>query len=177
MNKIARLLTIGGLSAAVVLTMAFVPFLDRKNGGQGSEAWRTISGPELTEANLPDYVNGLPLQLRVRKVELTHSILSLDLLLPGTAEKKVVYGDLLRIAQSSLLRTSNISRVFVRIVEYGAKPGENGPQLVLAMEAARTEAKGLSSLKGTDGEEKVAAELQRRFLLTFTKKWQRHFPE
>ncbi|MVP00046.1 hypothetical protein [Paenibacillus lutrae] len=172
-----RIVLAAALCAAIVTALSSAPLLDKLAVSQSAYAWQHVSGSELTERNLVDYMAGLPLQLRVRKVELNHSILSVDLLLPGSAEPRVVYGDLYRLAQSSLQRTSNISRVLIRVLEYDRDPAASGPQLVIAMEAAREQAKRLAPAQSFETQQLLAGELKRRFQLTYTKKWQQRYPE
>lgn len=165
-----------GISAAVVISLSMLPKMDLSSGLGSAYTWSSNHGGKLTENNLSDLLVQIPLQLRIRKVELSSSRLSLDLSLPKNADSIAVYRDLYTIAQTMLVKTKNVDQVWVRIIDYSGGAETTSSQLVLAMVAQREFGKDMEKKPSELSLIQLEQELQNRFRLTYTSKWQQKYP-
>jgi hypothetical protein len=90
MKWMIRILITAALSIAVALCLSWLPHLTGEDG-TFSSGWLGKGAKQLTEQNVADLIVQMPVQLRIRKVELNHSILSVDLHLPQNAISADVY--------------------------------------------------------------------------------------
>lgn len=165
-----------GISVVVAISLSLLSKMDLSSGLGSAYTWSNNRGGQLTENNLADLLVQIPLQLRIRKVELSTSRLSLDLSLPKNADSIAVYRDLYSIAQTMLVRTKNVDQVWVRIIDYSGGAETTSTQLVLAMVAQREFGKDMEK-KPTDlSLIQLEQELQNRFRITYTSKWQQKYP-
>jgi hypothetical protein len=126
-----------GISIVIVISLSILPKMDQSAGLSSPYNWSSNRAGQLTENNLADLLVQVPLQLRIRKVELSNSRLSLDLSLPKNADSAAVYRDLYTIAQTMIMKTKNVNQVWVRVIDYSGVTDSSSTQLVLAMVAER----------------------------------------
>ncbi|MFC0214862.1 hypothetical protein ACFFK0_20855 [Paenibacillus chartarius] len=178
MHVIPRLLVAGVLSAAIALSLAFLPELQRTwlSAGGAAPAFGSAGGRQLTERNVVDMLVQVPLQLRIRKVEVTSSTLSVDLNLPRSADEEVVIRDLYTITQKVFAATGNISDIMVRVMDYSTASRSSGGKMLLFLDASREKGKNMAP----PGEHETTAVLEQylrqHFEITYTDKWKERYP-
>lgn len=123
-----------------------------------------------------DLLVQVPLQLRIRKVELSNSRMSLDLSLPKNADSAAVYRDLYTIAQTMITKTKNVNQIWVRVIDYSGVTNSTSTQLVLAMVAQRENGKDMEKNANELSLIQLEQQLQNRFRITYTSKWQQRYP-
>ncbi|UJF36191.1 hypothetical protein [Paenibacillus hexagrammi] len=176
MNWTARIVITAFVSAAVAGGLSLLPKLDQYAGAPSSQAWSTGRSAQLTSDNLVDLLVQVPLQLRIRKVELSDSILFIDLSLPKNADAATVYRDLYTIAQTMNAKTKNVNQVMVRVMDYAGSADSSSAQLVLAMVADREHGKDLKEKASELTQVQLERQLIDRFRLTYTTRWQQRYP-
>ncbi|MEW9698996.1 hypothetical protein [Paenibacillus sp. SI8] len=171
-----RIMVTAGLSIAVAVSLSLLPQLDQSTGVNTLDTWSSKRAGQLTDRNLVDLLVQVPLQLRIRKVELTNNRLSLDLSLPKNADSVAVYRDLYTIAQTMIAKTKNVNQVWVRVMDYSNAKDQSSAQLVLAMVADREHGKDMET--SANGLSLIQLEqlLQNRFRITYTSRWQQRYP-
>lgn len=163
------------LSACMAIGLSLLPRLEQSL--PAANDFRTgRAAVKLTEHNLVDFMVELPLQLRIRKVDISHSILSIDLNLPKNAEEVSVYRDLYAIVQSSIAKTSNVNQILVRVMDYSGAVNGSAAQLVLAMIADREKSGDMKALPQEISAVALEQQLKARFRLTYTPKWHQRYP-
>jgi hypothetical protein len=163
------------ISAMIAVSLSLLPRLEQSLPVLGG-LWTGKKVGQLTNNNLADFLVELPLQLRIRKVALNHSILSIDLNLPRSVDEASVYRDLYTIVQSTITKSSNVNQILVRIMDYSGAVSSSTAQLVLAMEANRDKAGDLKQSISSSSAMLLEQELKARFHLTYTPKWQQRYP-
>ncbi|MBD0380596.1 hypothetical protein [Paenibacillus sedimenti] len=171
-----RIIITASLSLAVAVSLSLLPKLDQLAGSNPLDAWSSKRAAQLTDRNLVDFLVQVPLQLRIRKVELTNARLSLDLSLPKNAESASVYRDLYTIAQMITTKTKNVNQVWVRVMDYSGATDQASAQLVLAMVADREHGKDMEASAGELSLIQLEQQLQNRFRITYTSRWQQRYP-
>ncbi|NQX64895.1 hypothetical protein HQN90_02025 [Paenibacillus alba] len=171
-----RIILTIGISVAMVICLSLLPKMDRSAGLSSSANWSSNRPSELTDSNLVDLLVQVPLQLRIRKVELSNSRMSLDLSLPKNADSVSVYRDLYTIAQTMINRTKNVEQIWVRVIDYSGTKDSASTQLVLAMVAERENGKDMEKNANELSLIQLEQQLQNRFRLTYTSKWQQKYP-
>jgi hypothetical protein len=171
-----RIIITAGLSIAVAVGLSILPKLDQTAGLSALDTWSGKRAAQLTDRNLVDLLVQVPLQLRIRKVELTNNRLSLDLSLPKNAESAAVYRDLYTIAQTMTSKTKNVNQVWVRVMDYSGVKDQSSAQLVLAMVADREHGKDMETSANGLSLIQLEQQLQNRFRITYTSRWQQRYP-
>ncbi|GFZ89676.1 hypothetical protein GCM10008018_39850 [Paenibacillus marchantiophytorum] len=165
-----------GISVAMVICLSLLPQMDRSTGLHAPSNWSSNRAGQLTNENVVDLLVQVPLQLRIRKVELSHSRMSLDLSLPKNADSVSVYRDLYTLAQTMLSKTKNVDQVWVRVIDYSGSKESASTQLVLAMVAERENGKDMEKNASDLSLIQLEQQLQNRFRLTYTSRWQQKYP-
>lgn len=176
MNWSVRIIIMIALSAVIAVSLSILPRMDASMGLGAASGWSSNRAQELTDKNLPDLLVQVPLQLRIRKVELSASRMSLDLSLPRNSDSVAVYRDLYTIAQTMLQKTKNVNQVWVRVIDYSNVSENTSAQLVLAMVAEREFGKDMEKRASELSLIQLEQELQNRFRITYTSKWQQRYP-
>jgi hypothetical protein len=175
----SRLFVAGLLSAAIALTLAFIPPLQQAWLGPAEPA-ASASGAgstrRLTEHNVVDVLVQVPLQLRIRKIGLTSSTLSVDLNLPRSADDNVVIRDLYTITQRIFAQTGNISEVLVRVMDYSSTSRSSGGKLLLALDAVRERGKDMAPVAEHETTAVLEQYLRQHFQVTYTDRWKERYP-
>jgi hypothetical protein len=162
-------------SIGISLILMWIVQQNRSNGSYEMGVIAYPMGSQLSEYNIVDYMAGLPLQLRIDKIEWEQSILSVDLLsIPGSTIDKMVFHDLYELSQFGLRELTNVSQVRVRIVER-KQSDANTKELLVAMDSRKEniadqkqKIENLSTLN-------KQTYLQSHFRITYTQKWKDQF--
>ncbi|MGG1551776.1 hypothetical protein [Paenibacillus ferrarius] len=165
-----------GISTAMALGLSLLSNMELNTESSSPYTWSSHRGGQLTDKNLADMLVQVPLQMRIRRVELSMSRLSLDLSLPKNADTVTVYRDLYTLSQAMLNQTKNVDQVFVRVMDYSGGSDTASSQLVLAMVAQREFGKDMEKRAGDLSLIQLEQELQNRFRITYTSKWQQKYP-
>ncbi|MBA2942274.1 hypothetical protein HZF08_28795 [Paenibacillus sp. CGMCC 1.16610] len=171
-----RIVMMLAVSIVIVVCLSLLPKLDSSMGLSSPYHWPSNRIGQVTDNNLPDLLVQVPLQMRIRKVELTNARMSLDLSLPKNADSAAVYRDLYTIAQTMLMKTKNVNQVWVRVIDYSNASDSASTQLVLAMVAERESGKDMEKGANELSLIQLEQELQNRFRITYTSKWQQRYP-
>jgi hypothetical protein len=172
----ARILITAAFSGLLALAMSLLPEASNISPSHSEQTGTSIQVVQLSDRNLVDLLVQIPLQLRIRKVELSQSVLSIDLSLPRNVEEALVYRDLYAIAQLTITRTSNVNQVLVRIMDYSNASTHTNAQMVLAMEADRDHAQNLDAHLQEVSSILLEQQVKARFHLTYTSRWQERYP-
>jgi hypothetical protein len=172
----ARILITAAFSGLLALAMSLLPEASNISPSHSAQTGSSIQVVQLSDRNLVDLLVEIPLQLRIRKVELSQSVLSIDLSLPRNVEEALVYRDLYAIAQLTITRTSNVNQVLVRIMDYSNASTHTNAQMVLAMEADRDHAQNLDAHLQEVSSILLEQQVKARFHLTYTSRWQERYP-
>jgi hypothetical protein len=172
----ARILITAALSGLLALAMSLLPEATNISPSNSAQTGSSIQVVQLSDRNLVDLLVQIPLQLRIRKVELSQSVLSIDLSLPKNVEEALVYRDLYAIAQLTITRTSNVNQVLVRIMDYSNATAQTNAQMVLAMAADRDHAQNLDAHLQEVSSILLEQQVKARFNLTYTSRWQERYP-
>jgi hypothetical protein len=175
---IPRLLLVGVLSVAIALCLALVPklhsaMLDNK---EAASVFGPSAGRQMTDRNVVDVLVQIPLQLRIRKVELTTSTLTVELNLPRSADEEVVVRDLYTFTQKVFAGTSNINNVLVRVMDYSASSRSSGGKLLLALDALRDKGKDMVPPSEHETNDVLEQYLRQHFKMTYTDQWRVRYP-
>ncbi|PYI54927.1 hypothetical protein [Paenibacillus flagellatus] len=167
-----RLMIASLVSVGIASALSLVPKLDGslRPGGTDAPVFRADTAVTLTDRNLVDVLVRPVLHLDIAHVEWNDSILSVDLKAkPGGAPPESIYDDLYELARLGFSGTKNVGQLLVRVLET-PEGAASGTQLLLAMDAKRTDLSG--SAAGVD-ERKSSKEhfLSSHFSLTYTHKW------
>jgi hypothetical protein len=172
----ARILITAACSGLLALAMSLLPEAASLPPSNSAQTGSRIQVVQLSDRNLVDLLVQIPLQLRIRKVELSQSVLSIDLSLPKNVEEALVYRDLYVIAQMAISRTSNVNQVLVRIMDYSNVSAHTNAQMVLAMAADRDHAQNLDARLQEVSSILLEQQVKARFHLTYTSRWQERYP-
>lgn len=169
-RKIRLVLVVMIISIGIVVTTAWFPamFMNPVHDQQITF---------VTEDNLVDMIASVPVDMRIRKVKLDHTILSIDLILAGKRESQVVFHDLFRIAQYTIGRTSNLNRVLVRVFETDHNADGRFPRnsLLLSTDMKRNNLIGISDVKFDKSSNFYRKLMEAKSEITYTERWSQHF--
>ncbi|MCR8642297.1 hypothetical protein NV379_06450 [Paenibacillus sp. N1-5-1-14] len=158
-NKLYSVLMIVLVSHILVFGLAWL--LQMSKHDEGKEVIRMVD-----DTNVVDLVASLPLQTRVSSVELHHSSLSLDLVLPKTIDSSLVFRDLARINQSAIQHSSNLNELFIRVLDPTREGG-----LLLAVQMDREGGKSMpDQLQRASGND-IRKIMDKKFQIKYTDKW------
>jgi hypothetical protein len=162
-------------SIGISLMLMWLVQQNRSHGSYDLGVIAYPNGRQLSELNIVDYMAGLPLQLRIDKVEWEQSVLSVDLLsIPGSTIDKMVFHDLFELSQFGLRQLTNVSQVRVRVVEHKQLDGQT-KELLVAMDSRKeniADQKQKIEDLNTLNRQKY---LQSHFRITYTQKWKDQF--
>lgn len=166
---IALLISIGFAAA-----LSVVPKLDRtvQTAGTDAPVFRADYALTLTDRNLVDLFVRYPLHLDISHVEWNDTILSVDLKSNATdTDSGPIYDDLYELARLGFAGTKNVKQLLIRVMEH-APAGKGNPQLLLAMDAKRSDlSHAASTPSGMAVKETKEQFLSSHFSLTYTHKW------
>lgn len=168
MRGITRAAAVAVMSVAIAWGMSLLPEFGNHSA---NPVFQPDQKARLTESNMVDALVGLPLELRIAKADMRQTVLSVDLFLPkGVTGEGFVYHDLYELSRFAWSRTSNVDRVLVRILQQdGEERAER--ELLLAMEAKRTQTEPGDKPEGAGTTAELRAFLESRYHFTYTPKW------
>ncbi|MEK8127406.1 hypothetical protein WMW72_05705 [Paenibacillus filicis] len=165
MKWIPRLLIMTLLSAAVAIGLSHVLKLD-----ESATVFSMNKPVTVTEANIVDVVSRMPLHLRIRRVEVSRSYVSIDLVAVTTTESRDTLQDVYEIPKSLFAASTNINQVLVRVLD-ASRGQDSGAQLLVAADARRDQAsQGEGRLKPS-GEAELQTYLDTYYRMTYTAIW------
>ncbi|ALS22680.1 MULTISPECIES: hypothetical protein [Paenibacillus] len=171
MKWIPRLLLMTAVSVAVAAGLSYLSKLDAT-----VSVFRSVQAQPVSEANIVDVVSKMQLHQRIRRVELNHAIVSIDLLSVKSTEKADIFEDLYEIPKVMFGSSTNIYQVLIRVLD-GSQEGSGSPGLLVAADARRE--KWLANESGLRPQN--ANELQQfldaHYRMTYAPKWKARFLE
>ncbi|TXK81413.1 hypothetical protein [Paenibacillus sp. N3.4] len=75
-----------------------------------------------------------------------------------------------------MMKTKNVDQIWVRVLDYSGSTDEASTQLVLAMVADREHGKDMEQNASSLSLIQLEQQLQNRFRLTYTSRWQQRYP-
>lgn len=139
MKWAVRIPAVALISIAFALLLSQIPYFQ---ASQHSAVFRQKKEINLSENNIVDVMQQIPIYLRVHKVEVSPTMLSVDLLLSDrTAEQPYVFHDLYEMPRFLFQQTENMAHIFIRVLESGSNKNEN-PSLLVAVGARREQFTG-----------------------------------
>ncbi|MCZ8520541.1 MULTISPECIES: hypothetical protein [Paenibacillus] len=161
-----RVFIITAVSVAVAMLLAYVSKLD-----QTAAVFRSSGARPVTEATIVDVVSGMKLHLRIRRVEVSHAIVSVDLLAARSTEKADMLQDLYEIPKVLFGASTNINQVLVRVLDGSQdKEGSQGP--LIATDARREKWLPNEPKLHPMSTEEIQQYLETHYRTTYTPKWQ-----
>ncbi|MEB3103829.1 hypothetical protein [Ferviditalea candida] len=175
MKWLVRLILTSIVSIGIAMFLSFLPQLEIDSSKVAEEVFRLSGQYSLSDGNIVDFMQRLPLRLTIRKVDLSHSILSVDLSVSGEAGHADVYHDLYVLAGSGLLETRNVEQVMVRVLDTNAQ-GSGSGQLLIAMDARKESMRSGLPLPGKFDPDTAEQYLRQHAILTYTQNWKNKYP-
>lgn len=173
MKWLVRLVLTSIVSIGVALFLSFLPQLEKDSSRVAEEVFHLSGRYHLSDDNIVDFMKRLPLRLTIRRVDWSHSILSVDLSLPEAAGHSEVYHDLYVLADSGLLETKNVKQVMVRVLDANAGGSSRG-QLLIAMDARREGMRDGRLAPGEFDSDTAEQYLRQHAVLTYTQNWKKN---
>ncbi|GAA3405204.1 hypothetical protein ACFFNY_28540 [Paenibacillus hodogayensis] len=173
MKSTVRIMAAVLISIGFAAVLSIVPELDGSVQSNGAETpvFRSDYAVTLSERNLVDLLVRAKLRLNVAHVEFSDSILSVDLKTKsGGMSAEAIYEDLYELSSLGFSGTKNVKQLLVRVMEQPAGKDQT-PQLLLAMDAKRTDLGGGATEAGLRGRGTKEQYLSSHFSLTYTRKW------
>lgn len=177
MNWTKRILIAVLLSVVIAFGLSLLPYMEP--GGQGTFKPAFLNKAEaLNDQNVVDFLMKMQLHLRIRKVDLNRSIVSIDLSSHAAAEKLDILQDLYTIPQTVFANTTNISQVFIRVLDTNAGSDRSSSvSLLAALDAKRENWSARASRTAPAGADELEQHIQSHSDITFTNKWNARFAE
>jgi hypothetical protein len=182
MKNLARVAAALALSCLLALLLSFGPQLNSRltaKGFAGQSDFSVFSHAremELTASNVVDFLTRIRLKLPIARVEVSQTMLSVDLRLTQPAsEQAAVFDDLFELASNVFTQTGNIDRLFVRVMQRQDDQTHGVQQyLLVAVEADRGDLRSGEALFGNKLSDTSKEQFVRsHFRLTETDRWNR----
>jgi hypothetical protein len=171
MSWLPRFLIATLLSAGIAIALSFLPQLEN---GWSSPAFHAVKAQPVSETNIVDVISKMQLHERIRKVEVTHAIISVDLIAaPGSGRGDIVR-DVYEIPKTLFSLSTNINQVLVRVMDNSNMGGGN-PTVLLATDARREKWLPSETVLGKQSVEEIEQYLQSHFRMTYTPIWKDRF--
>jgi hypothetical protein len=159
---------------AITVGAGWLPAAIKGNGQSPKDVavFRGAPPVHLSNANIVDVLAGLKLRERLGHAEWRNAVLSLELLVPSDGGRpEVWFGDVEKLIGISFIQLDNVSRLLVRIVEFGS-----GKKRLLAAVDVRENDVWLQEQRVLDITNPVHDEVWRqRLRLSFTTAWIERF--
>ena len=165
MNWLSRILVLTTISIGVMAGLSYLSELDKS-----ASVFRTVSAQPVSEKNIVDVVSKMQLHLRIRRVEISHSIVSIDLLAVKSTESSDMLKDIYEIPRHLFGSSTNIHQVFIRVLDASAD-GSGSPQLLVASDARREKWLPGDLRFAHQSTEELAQYLDSHYRMTYTAKW------
>ncbi|TVY11609.1 hypothetical protein [Paenibacillus cremeus] len=171
MKWFSRVLIMTVISGAVAVSLSYLSVLDETAG-----VFRTVKAQPVSEGNIVDVVSKMQLHLRIRRVEINHAIVSIDLLAVKTTEPTDMVKDLYEIPRYLFGASTNIHQVLIRVLDSSADQGAS-PQLLIASDARREKWLPSDSRIHPQSLDELQQYLDAHYRMTYTPKWQERTKE
>ncbi|TDF99341.1 hypothetical protein [Paenibacillus piri] len=172
MKWLSRLLVTLLLSTGVALALSLLPKMEN---GWNSPVFRSVKAQPVSENNIVDVMSKMPLHLRIRKVEVNHAIVSVDLLASPASEKDDIVQDMYEIPRTFFSRSTNINQVLIRVMDSPTAGNGATATLLLATDARREKWLPSETVFMPLSIEEMEQYLQSHFRMTYTTKWKNRF--
>ncbi|AEI41339.1 hypothetical protein [Paenibacillus mucilaginosus] len=159
-----RVFIMTAVSVAVAILLSYVSKLD-------DSALVFRQARPVTEATIVDVVSGMKLHLRIRRVEVSHAIVSIDLLASKSTAKADMLQDLYEIPSVLFGASTNINQVLVRVLD-GSQDKEGTPGPLIATDARREKWLPNEPKLHPMSAEEIQTYLETHYRTTYTPKWQ-----
>jgi PIN domain nuclease of toxin-antitoxin system len=170
MKWLPRLIITILLSSGIAVALSLLPQLEN---GWDSPVFNSVKAQPVSETNIVDVMSKMQLHLRIRKVEVSHAIISIDLFASPSSDRQQIVQDLYEIPNALFGRSTNINQVLVRVLD-GSQHTGGSASLMLAADARREKWLSESGLSIRSAEEKEQY-LQSHFRVTYTPYWREKF--
>lgn len=168
MRIAARIAGVIGLSVAIALGLSWTAGSKRNDTSPVFQQGKT---GRLTEVNMVDALIALPLDLGIAKADFRQSVMSVDLYLPkGVSGERFVYHDLYELSRFAWNATTNVDRLLIRVILQDGEKRQN-KELLLAMEAKRTQAVEVGELAAVGTVTEIRMYLESRYHFSYTPEW------
>lgn len=175
MNWTRRILAALLLSVAITAGLTLLPHLDNAQQGGLQPAFLN-KGEDLTDRNIVDFMTKMQMHMRIRKVELNRSIVSIDLSANAGVAKTDALQDLYELPQYIFAHTTNINQIFVRVLDTNQDPAKSaGGSLVAALDAKRDSWMPDTPRMAPVSADELSQYIQSHYHVTFTAKWDQRF--
>jgi hypothetical protein len=171
MKWFTRLLITTLVSAGLLVGLSFLPQLERLGS---STVFRSVKAQPISDTNIVDVMSKTQLHLRIRRVEVSHAIVSVDLLASPSTGKKEIVQDLYELPRSLFHNSTNINQVLVRVMDSSKESGRT-TSLLVATDARREKWMPNETGLSQQSAEELEEYLQTHFRMTYTPKWQDRF--
>jgi hypothetical protein len=171
MRWLVRLLITSMLSTVITLSLSFLPQLE---DGWNSPVFNSARAEPISEMNIVDVISKLQLHLRIRKIEVSRAIVSIDLFTSPSSDRLEIVKDVYEISQVMFNRSSNINQVLIRVLD-GSKQAGGSASLLLASDARRERMLKPASKSSLESLQEIETYLQSNFHVTYTRNWQEKF--
>jgi hypothetical protein len=172
MKWLPRLLITTLMAAAAALLLSFLPQLEKDSN---SSMFRSVKAQPVSEDNIVDVMSKMQLHLRIRKVEVTHAIVSIDLMVSPAAERGEMIQDMYEIPRTLFSKSTNINQVLVRVLDSSKSGSGSGTALLLAADARREKWLPNENVIPARSIDEMEQYLQSHFRITYTPRWQERF--
>lgn len=168
MKWVVRLPLVMVISVAFALVLSQIPHLQ---SGPYASVFSQEKKITLVESNVVDVLQQLPLYLRIHKVEVSPTMLSVDLLLEDRSlARSAIFHDLYEMPRYFFSKTDNIAQIFIRVLEPGTA-GKRSGTLLVAVGARREQATAGRSESARIAEENRERYVRSHYRLIETVRW------
>lgn len=166
---VPRLLLMTAISISVAVGLSYLSRLDTAVG-----LFRSVQAQPVSEANIVDVVSKMQLHQRIRRVELNHAIVSIDLLSPKSTEKADILEDLYEIPKVMFESSTNIHQVLIRVLD-GSQEGSGNSGLLVALDARREKWLSNDPKLRPQSANELQQYLDAHYRMTYAQKWENRF--
>lgn len=171
MKWIPRLLLMTAISIAVAVGLSYLSKLDST-----VSVFQSVQAQSVSEANIVDVVSKMQLHQRIRRVELNHAIVSIDLLSVTSTEKADMFEDLYEIPKVMFGSSTNIHQVWIRVLD-GSQEGRGSLSLLVAVDARREKWLTNEPTLRPQSANELQQFLDVHYRMTYAPKWENRFQE
>jgi len=170
MKWVSRLLITVVLSIALAAGLSVLPQLEDQ---WSLPMFRYVKAQPISENNIVDVMSKTQLHLRIRKVELNHAIISVDLFASPSSGQQEIVKDLYDLPFYVFRSSTNINQILIRVMD-GSRDGR-GTSLLIAADARREKWLPGDTAIRTESAEEMEQYLQSHSRVTYTQKWRDRF--
>lgn len=172
----ARFFVVAVLSVCLAWLLSYLPELQSNlpNAQNELQVFKNDHAVTLTEDNIVDWIVTIPLHLELKRVDWSDRILSVDFEAGTPLESsKVIFNQLLDFVYYGLGGTTNVDRVWVRLVQNSVGETQQPKRLLLALDANRAQISEEDYERWKSDLMSAEDLINSRFQLTMTPQWSR----